>query len=243
MLLLRSLAFNVFFYLYTLLLMIGLIVVLVLPGPGPTLWVARVWSWGNLWALRVICGMTYEMRGVENVPPGGLIVAAKHQSAWETFALITVIRRPAYILKKELMYVPLFGWLLWKAQQVPVDRGRKGAALASIVVGARRAVESGQQVMIFPEGTRKAVDAPPDYKFGVVHLYQQLGVSVQPVALNSGLFWRRRSIIRRPGKVLVEFLPPIPPGLSQAEFTARLQEEIETASNRLVAESRATGLV
>jgi 1-acyl-sn-glycerol-3-phosphate acyltransferase len=241
MLLLRSLVYNLFFYLWTLLLMVVILPFLLWPTSRPILFIGLVWGVGNLWALRVICGTTYEFRGVENLPDGAILVAAKHQSAWETFAFFLHFRRPAYVYKRELAYVPLFGWLIWKANQIPVDRGKKGVALASITEGAKRAVARGHQVMIFPEGTRRAVDAPPDYKFGVTHLYSELGVPCQPVALNAGLFWRRRSIIRRPGKVLVEFLPPIPPGLPPDVFAERLEREIETATRRLIDEARAAG--
>lgn len=241
MLAMRSLVFNLFFYLYTIALMIFIIPTIVWPTSQPILWIGYVWGRGNLWALRVICGMTVEWRGMEKIPDGPLLVAAKHQSAWETFAFFIPFRRPAYVYKRQLAYVPLFGWLIWKAKQIPVDRGKKGAALASITDGALKAAAIGRQVMIFPEGTRRAVEAPPDYKFGVTHLYATLGLTCQPVALNSGMFWSRKSFTRRPGTVLVEFLDPIPPGLPPAEFAAKLQDGIETATNRLIAESRARG--
>ncbi len=238
---LRSFIFNIFFYLWTLVLMIFIMPMMLWPGSGPILWIGLVWGRGNLWALRVICGTHVEWRGMEKIPDGPILVAAKHQSAWETFAFFIPFRRPAYVYKRQLAYVPLFGWMVWKAKQIPVDRGRKGEALASITRGALKAVGLGRQVMIFPEGTRRAVDAPPDYKYGVTHLYAELGVPCQPVALNSGLFWSRKSFTRRPGTVLVEFLDPIPPGLPQEEFAAKLKDGIETATQRLIAESRAKG--
>jgi len=241
MLHLRSLLFNIFFYLWTLILMIIVLPALAWPNDRPILAIGLIWGRGNLWALRVICGLKVEWRGMEKIPDGPLLVAAKHQSAWETFAFFIPFPRPAYVYKRQLAYVPLFGWLIWKARQIPVDRGRKGEALASITVGAKRAAAIGRQVMIFPEGTRRPVDAPPDYKFGVTHLYRALGLPCQPVALNSGMFWSRKSMTRRPGTVLVEFLDPIPPGLPPAEFAAKLEAGIEEATNRLIAESRARG--
>jgi 1-acyl-sn-glycerol-3-phosphate acyltransferase len=241
MLLLRSIVFNLFFYLWTALLVVILLPMLAWPNGRPILFIGTVWGRGNLWALRVICDMRVELRGLEKIPTCPFMVAAKHQSAWETFAFFIPFPRPAYIFKRELIYVPLFGWLVWKAKQIPVDRGKKGGALASITPGAKAALARGQQVMIFPEGTRRAVDAPPDYKYGVVHLYSVLGVPCQPVAHNAGLFWPRRSFLRRPGTVVVECLDPIPPGLASEEFAARLQAEIETATDRLVAEARAKG--
>lgn len=241
MLIVRSLAFNLFFYLWTGLLILVLMPSLLLPGDRPILAIGLLWCRGNLLALRLICGMKVEWRGLEKVPEGPILVAAKHQSAWETFAFFIPFRRPAYVYKRQLAYVPLFGWLIWKANQIPVDRGKKSAALASMTAGAQQAVRLGRQVMIFPEGTRKAVGAPPDYKFGVTHLYATLGVPCQPVALNSGMFWSRKSFIRRPGTVLVELLDPIPPGLPAEVFAERLKDEVEAATNRLIAESLARG--
>jgi 1-acyl-sn-glycerol-3-phosphate acyltransferase len=241
MLHLRSLVFNVFFYLWTAFLLLVLIPVMLLPGSKAILAIGLLWGRGNLWALDVICGMKVEWRGMEKIPDGPILVAAKHQSAWETFAFFVPFRRPAYVYKRQLAYVPLFGWAVWKARQIPVDRGRKGEALASITTGAKAAAAIGRQVMIFPEGTRRAVGAPPDYKYGVAHLYKTLDLPCQPVALNSGMFWSRKSFTRRPGTVLVEFLDPIQPGLSPAEFSERLEAVIEEASNRLIAESRARG--
>jgi len=241
MLYLRSLVFNIFFYLWTGLLLLVLIPILLLPGSRAILAIGLLWGRGNLWALRVICDMKVEWRGMEKIPDGPILVAAKHQSAWETFAFFIPFRRPAYVYKRQLAYVPLFGWLIWKARQIPVDRGGKGVALASIAAGAVRAAADGRQVMIFPEGTRRAVGAAPDYKFGVTHLYERLGVPCQPVALNSGMFWSRKSFIRRPGTVLVELLDPIPPGLPPAVFAERLKAEVEAATNRLIAESLARG--
>ncbi|WP_296576332.1 1-acyl-sn-glycerol-3-phosphate acyltransferase [Phreatobacter sp.] len=241
MLHLRSLVFNVFFYLWTGLLLLVMILLLLLPGDRLILGIGLVWGRGNLWALRVICDLKVEWRGMEKIPEGAILVAAKHQSAWETFAFFLPFRRPAYVYKRQLAYVPLFGWAVWKARQIPVDRGKKGEALASITAGAKIAASIGRQVMIFPEGTRRPVAAPPDYKYGVAHLYRTLDLPCQPVALNSGMFWGRKSFIRRPGTVLVEFLDPIPPGLSPTEFAERLEADIEGATNRLIAESRARG--
>lgn len=239
MLLLRSVIFNLFFYLWTFVLLIVLIPAMIWPLGNPVLFIGWVWCQGNLWALRTICNLKVDYRGLEKVPEGAVLVAAKHQSAWETFAFFVPFPRPAYIYKRELSYIPLFGWAIWRARQIPVDRGKKGEALASITAGAQAALGRDQQVMIFPEGTRRAVDAPPDYKYGVTHLYAALGATCQPVAHNAGLFWPRRSFLRRPGTVIVECLDPIPPGLPPEVFAERLKTTIETATNRLVAEARA----
>lgn len=236
----RSIAFNALFYLNTLVYLVVALPTFFLPYRA-IIAVARSWARTSLMLLRVVAGLKYEVRGLDKMPAGPIIVAAKHQSAWETFAFFVPFRRPAYVYKRQLAYVPLFGWLIWKARQIPVDRGGKGVALASIADGAETAVADGRQVMIFPEGTRKAVGAAPDYKFGVTHLYEKLGVPCQPVALNSGMFWSRKSFIRRPGTVLVELLDPIPPGLPPEVFAERLKAEVEAATNRLIAESLARG--
>lgn len=241
MLHLRSLVFNVFFYLWTGLLLLVMVPLMLLPGDRLILGIGLLWGRVNLWALRVICDLKVEWRGMEKIPDGAILVAAKHQSAWETFAFFLPFRRPAYVYKRQLAYVPLFGWAVWKARQIPVDRGKKGEALASITEGAKTAATIGRQVMIFPEGTRRPVAAPPDYKYGVAHLYLTLELPCQPVALNSGMFWSRKSFTRRPGTVLVEFLDPIPPGLSATDFAEKLEADIEGATNRLIAESRARG--
>jgi 1-acyl-sn-glycerol-3-phosphate acyltransferase len=196
------------------------------------------WCWTNLTLFNLICGVKSEIRGRENIPAGGFIVACKHQSAWETMALVTAFPAPRYILKRELMWIPFFGFYLKKADQIAINRGRKAEAIAAINAAAAAAIAEGGQVLIFPEGTRRPVDAPPDYKMGVAHLYDALKVPVLPVAINAGVCWPRRTFIKNPGTVVMEFLPVIQPGLPKAEFFNRLQETIETHSNRLVAEAR-----
>jgi 1-acyl-sn-glycerol-3-phosphate acyltransferase len=166
-------------------------------------------------------------------------VACKHQSLWETFALVPLFEDPTYILKRELTWIPLFGWYVWKADMVPINR--RGGALALVEMNARakKAVDDGRQILIFPEGTRRPAGAPPAYKFGVAHLYASLGVPCVPVALNSGLFWPRRQFTRRPGTIVVEILEPIAPGLPRDAFFHQMQDQIETASRRLSLEGLA----
>jgi 1-acyl-sn-glycerol-3-phosphate acyltransferase len=222
MLALRSLVFNLAFFLVTAILMIACLPTLFM-GRHAVFWLARTWSTTILWLLRVICGMRVDFRGTERIPKGGLIIAPKHQSAWETFALLGHVSDFSYILKRELTWIPLFGWYLKAAEQIAIDRARGGAALAQATTRAREIVQGGRQVFIFPEGTRRPAGAPPKYKFGVAHIYAEAGVPCLPVALNSGLFWGRRTFIKRPGTVLVEFLEPIPPGLDKATFYQLLQ--------------------
>ena len=142
-------------------------------------------------------------------------------------------------MKRELFWIPFHGWFSKKFEMIPVDRDKGPAALRRMLREAKARIADGREIIIFPEGTRRAPGAPPDYKTGVILLYDALGVPCVPVALNSGLFWPRRSLIRRPGTIVVEFLDPIPPGLPKAEFLKRLTEAIETASSRLLAEAEA----
>ena len=238
MLLVRSLVFNVAFYLNLLLWMLVFLPTLLMPRKV-LLRAAQAWGASSVWLLKVLVGLRVEIRGRERIPPGGLLVAAKHQSVLETFALLPLVDDPAFILKRELLWIPLFGWLAWKAGMVPIDRSGGAQALAAMNRRARAEIAAGRQILIFPEGTRRTAGAPPAYKFGVAHLYRAFGVACLPVALNSGLYWPRRQFIRRPGTVVIEILDPIPPGLPRDVFLQELQDRIETASNRLLAEGLA----
>ncbi len=230
----RSVVFNIAFYLVLIVYLIVALPTLLLPR-GALLWMVKNWSAVNLAMLRIICGLHCEFRGVEKIPPGAVLVASKHQSLWETFALITILKDPAYILKRELMWIPFFGWCAWKAQMIPVDRGARSQALNAMTERARVEIGKGRQIIIFPEGTRRAPGAEPKYKFGVAFLYSELGIPCVPVALNSGVFWPRRSFMRYPGMVRVEFLDPIPPGLDRQTFFDRVEREIEGKTAELVA--------
>jgi 1-acyl-sn-glycerol-3-phosphate acyltransferase len=234
----RSLLFNFLFYVTTtLFVVIG----------SPLLFAPRRWAIAalavhgrfELWLLKVLVGTRLEVRGREKLPNGPCLVASKHQSAWETFALIPLFRDPALLMKRELFWIPFHGWFSKKFEMIPVDRDKGPAALRAMLRETKKRVAQGREIIIFPEGTRRPPGAPPDYKTGVVLLYEVLGIPCVPVALNSGLFWPRRSLLRRPGTIVVEFLDPIPTGLPKSEFLSRLIESIETASNRLLAEAKA----
>jgi 1-acyl-sn-glycerol-3-phosphate acyltransferase len=232
----RSIAFNVLFYLNTAVWLLIALPTFFMSYRG-ILAVAKAWGRCNLVLLRV-AGIDYEIRGREKIPPGALIVAAKHQSAWETFALLPLFDNPLFIVKRELQWIPIFGWLMIKGRMVPVDRSAGSAALTAMTERARIELARGRQLIIFPEGTRRPAGAEPRYKFGVARLYGAEGVPCVPIALNSGLFWPRRSILRLPGTVLVEILDPIAPGLETDVFFERLQHDIETATARLIAEAK-----
>lgn len=231
----RSLLFNALFYVNITVRMIVALPTILLPYSflhG----VLRRYASSTLWFLRIVCGIEVEWRGREKLPTGPYIVACKHQSLWETFALFMLLPDPTYVLKRELMWLPLFGWLATKARMIPIDRGSHAKALASMIAAARREATRGRQIVIFPEGTRRPPGAKPRYLPGAAFLYAELGLPCVPVALNSGLFWPRRSLRRHPGTVLVEVLDPIPPGLEKREFLTRLQSVTEDATARLVAE-------
>jgi 1-acyl-sn-glycerol-3-phosphate acyltransferase len=232
----RSIAFNVLFYLNTLFWLAVALPTFFMPYRA-ILWIATTWGRINLVLLRV-AGIDYEIRGREKIPSGALIVAAKHQSAWETFALLWMFDNPTFIIKRELQWIPIFGWLTIKGRMVPVDRSAGSQALTAMTARAKIELSEGRQLIIFPEGTRRPAGAEPRYKYGVAHLYAATGVPCLPIALNSGLFWPRRSILRFPGKVLVEILDPIAPGMDKDAFFKRVQNEIETATARLIAESK-----
>jgi 1-acyl-sn-glycerol-3-phosphate acyltransferase len=233
----RSLLFNILFYVTsTLFVVLG----------SPLFFAPRRWAMTalaihgrfELWLLKVVCGIKLEVRGAEKLPQGACLVAAKHQSAWETFGLIPLFRDPAVLMKRELFWIPFHGWFSHKFGMIPVDRDKGPAALRRMVREAKLRIAQGREIIIFPEGTRRAPGAPPEYKTGVVLLYEALEISCVPLALNSGAFWPRRSLSLRPGTIVVEFLDPIPPGLPKAEFVERLIGSIETASERLLVEAR-----
>ena len=238
LILVRSIIFNFLFYLNTLILLIVALPTFFLPYRA-IIWVAKTWGRINLVLLRVVVGIHVEVRGREKIPNGPVLVAAKHQSAWETFALVPLFDNPVFIVKRELQWIPVFGWLMIKGRMVPVDRSAGSQALVEMAERARIELADTRQLIIFPEGTRRAAGAEPRYKFGVAHLYAAEGVPCVPIALNSGLFWPRRSIRRIPGTVVIEILDPIPPGLEKDVFFKRVQSDIETATERLIDKGRA----
>lgn len=186
-----------------------------------------------LWELQLICGLDFEIAGREHMPRGGEIVAAKHQSAWETIALTALLDDPAFVLKRELFFLPVAGWVMWKTGHIGV---RRGGGLKAITDMCKRALIRHRQaraIVIFPEGTRTEPNEQVNYRPGVAHLYRELNVACIPVALNSGLFWPRRSILRYPGTITIRFLPPVPPGLDSSGFMDRLRERIEPAAQVL----------
>lgn len=232
----RSVIFNIVLYLNFTILAVLCSPILIFPQKWG--WpVVRFWANSSLWWHRLVCGIDEDVRGLENRPEGGYIVACKHQSAWETLRVVTLVDKPAFIVKRELMWIPLFGWYMYRFGQIPVNRGKRSVALMAMTEHAKRAIANGQQVIIFPEGTRRPPGAQPNYRYGIVHMYKALGVPCLPVALNSGLYWPRRSTIHVRGTVRMDILPAIEAGLAGEVFAERLQSDIESASDRLIEEA------
>jgi len=237
MILVRSLLFNAAFYLTTVAYLIGTLPVFFIVPQRTAMAIVRSWASLSTHLLRVLAGTSVEVRGLDNLPAGGVIVAAKHQSAFETFALIPLLANPSVVMKQQLQRIPIFGQFTIKAGMIAVDRGGRSVALHALAERASEEIANGRQVIIFPEGSRRTPGAAPAYRGGIALLYRSLGVPVVPVAVNSGLYWPRRSFLHYPGTIIVEFLPPIPPGLASRAFLDRLESTIEAACDRLLAEA------
>ena len=237
MIALRSLLFNAALYVTTALEMIVFTPFYFVVSRERAWFVPKFWARANLWLMRVICGTDHEVEGLENLPEGGTILAPKHQSFWDTFALLPHFRDPVIILKRELLFIPLFGLFLARMNMIAIRRGDRRRALAEVARRAREEVIGNRrQLLIYPEGTRRAPGDEPLYKYGVTHLYLELGVPVVPIAMNPGLFWPRRRFRRYPGTIKVRILEPIQPGLDKDTFMATLVERLETAQDELLLE-------
>jgi len=225
MTLLRSILFVI--WLYGSMAAVGIVLWPFVLADDRHVWTAlRSWGRATLWGLRWIVGARVSFEGLEHLPEGGALIAAKHQSMLDTIAPALFLPKPVFIYKRELGATPVMGAYLRK-NQIAVDRGGHATALKSIVRGAREAVAKGRQVLIFPEGTRPPLDAAPDYKPGIAAMYKDLNIPVTPIALNTGLIWNPKGLIRRPGRVVFKVLPPIPAGLSRDDFMRELEARIE----------------
>ncbi|HTN60783.1 MAG TPA: lysophospholipid acyltransferase family protein, partial [Devosia sp.] len=239
----RSALFYALFIGQTIVVAIVIGTIALIAGRTKTGWeMAKYWCRSNLFLLRWVAGVRTSVSGMENIPPGGCIIAAKHQSDWDVFAIFPHSVRPAYIVKKELMRIPFWGWAARSLDCIEVDRKKGAQAIPEMMRQAHAAVERGCRIVIFPEGTRKAPLAPADYKYGVARLYAELKVPVVPVALNSGLFWGRNSPVIWPGLAQAKFLPAIEAGLAPDVFLARLKKAIESESDDLILTAVEKGL-
>lgn len=241
MTILRSLAFNIAFY-------VNLIVQMLLwtpfyfLAPRKTAWVVpKFWARSCKWLHETIAGTKNEISGLENIPAGSFILAPKHQSFWDAIAFFELLDDPLYILKRELTWIPFFGWYVMKMRMIPVNRGSRSRALKGVIAATKAEMaRNPRQLIIYPEGTRRAPGDAPSYKYGIVELYDQLQLPVVPVAHAAGLYWPRRRFMRYPGTIRARFLPPIPAGLGREEFMARLVAETEAACDQALVEA-ATG--
>lgn len=229
---LRSLLFNLLYYTWT--PGLGLISVPRLLSEDGARNVIKLWAWGGVNLLKICCNVPWEVRGREHINEAPCIYAVKHQSAWETMGLWLILPQIAFVIKKELAMTPIIGWYLRRSRQIAVDRDAGLSALKKMLAEAREQMTSGRSIIIYPEGTRTTPGEDATYHPGVAMLYEKLGVPVVPVALNTGLFWGRRAFLMRPGKIVVEFLPPIAPGMKAREFLGTLKDTIETASRKLI---------
>ncbi|HWA42852.1 MAG TPA: lysophospholipid acyltransferase family protein [Hypericibacter adhaerens] len=230
---LRALLFNLLFYLATAFFaVVGLPTLLF--GANAVYALCRLWVGTTLWLLKLLVGLDHRVVGRERLPAEPVIFAVKHQSSWETLALAKILDRPIYVLKRELIWIPLFGLYLLGSGALAVDRGAGAKALRQLIRAAERAAASGRPFLIFPEGTRVAPGQHRPYQPGIAALYDKLDRPVVPVALNSGVFWGRRSFLKKPGRITVEFLDPIPAGLDRRRFMKELETRLEGASRRLL---------
>lgn len=197
---------------------------------------AKVWAIGSLWLLKKFCGVTYEFRGLENLPSTPCIIACKHQSMWETIVMHLVINRPVYVYKKELEMIPFYGWYLKVMSGIKLNRKGGASALKSMIKQSKNYLGKNQSIVLFPQGTRVPVGGEVSkypYQAGVAALYLSCNVVVVPTALNSGVYWPKHQVKKYPGKIILEFLPAIETGLKRDEFNARLEKAIEERSSEL----------
>jgi 1-acyl-sn-glycerol-3-phosphate acyltransferase len=235
MLFIRSTLFNIAFYINTIGRLIAMGPTMMFGTTAQTLALAKKWASTSVWLHAKLAGTHIEIEGLENIPEGGFIFAAQHQSSWDTFVFMPLLRSPVFIYKKELNSVPLFGHCLRKTEMIAVDRKARGKAMAGVLKGAKHEVsENGRQLFIFPEGTRRPAGADFEYKFGVGRIYKEIDVPIVPVALVSGVFWPRNSYLRQPGRFKARILSPIETGLSIEDVMAKLIHVTEEASDDLL---------
>jgi 1-acyl-sn-glycerol-3-phosphate acyltransferase len=240
---LRAFVFNLAAFAWTTLAGTVALPLLLLPRCA-SIGVGWLWSRGMVTLLRHIVGIRHELRGFDRLSPGGVIIAMKHQSAWDAVILPLVLDDPAIVVKAELVRLPIYGWYMWRSGlAIPIDRRGGAATLRGMVAKAKEAAAAGRPVVIFPQGTRVAPGTHLPYQPGVAALYQALGLPLVPAAVNSGLFWGRRAFLKRPGRIVLEFLDPIPPGWPRARLMAELEARVEAATAALEAEALGTGPV
>ena len=233
-LVLRSALFLLWFAVISVVMNVMALPVLLL-SPELSMAAAALWGRAVLFGLKHIAGIGLEVRG--RLEQQRVLIASKHFTMWETIAYLALFRRPAIVMKQSLLRIPLYGWYCRKMGMIAIDRTAGASAIRRMAARGKQALADNRPILIFPEGTRKRLGAPPDYKPGVAALYAQLGVPCVPVTHNSGLFWS--GFLKRPGTIVVQLLEPIPPGLSRKHFMATLEKRIEEGTVRLLEETSA----
>jgi 1-acyl-sn-glycerol-3-phosphate acyltransferase len=229
----RSILFVVLFYIWSLAMCVLFLPSLLLPR-GVVAWGFKAWSGGVTFLLGACCAIKIEVRGRQHRPAGRALVAAKHQCMFDVFAQFVILPDSCFVMRKELMLIPFFGWYAWKQRMVVVDRGGGSTALRQMVRDGQDRLAEGRQLLIFPEGHRNQPGVAGDYQPGVAGLYRDLGLPAHLVATNSGVHWPAHGILRKPGTIVFEYLEPLPAGLKRGDFMRQMQERIETASNALL---------
>lgn len=238
---LRAFIFNIIFYGFTFLFCLLATPCLLLPRPQ--YFKVLMWYFETVPLIeKYVLGLDYEIRGLENLPKDGkYIIAAKHYSAYETMKLHILFPDPAIIMKQELKSIPLWGWHAEKSDMIFIDRGSRDVAMRSLVEGAKRMASLGRPIIIFPQGTRVNVSDTIQnrpYKFGIIKMYESVGLPIIPLAMNSGVYWAKDAFIKKSGKVVFEFLEPIPAGLDPQAAFETMRDRVEAASEKLVIEAQ-----
>lgn len=236
MIFLRSLIFNLCFIAWAFIASV-IFAPLFLFSKNGAIRAGKPWAKGALFLARHILGITHEIKGAERLTNEPVIYASKHQSAWDTCIFLVLLDAPCYVLKRELLRIPFWGWYLWRMRMIAIDRSGKASTMKQMIRDAKDRLSEGRTIVIYPEGTRTKPGAAPTYHPGVIALYSQLGVPVIPVALNSGCFWGKNAFLKKPGKITLSLLEPIQPGLPKGEFLPKLQEIIESETDRLTPHS------
>lgn len=231
----RSVVFITQMYVMLAVIAVVFLPVALLGGRSGAIWVCRSYAHWVVFTARWMIGLRCEVRGTP--PTDDVLVAAKHQSFLDILLIFRAVPRGRFIMKKELVWTPFVGWYGYLIGCIPVDRGKRAKAIKSMLNAANSDRMRGGQLIIFSQGTRVAPGVKAPYKIGTGALYRELKLDCVPVATNVGVFWPRRSMFRKPGLAVVEFLPRIPAGLSVADFMAQVEAEVETASDKLMAEA------
>ena len=194
----------------------------------------NLWILGIFKLLETTCNITHEVKGMENIPEYSILVASKHQSAFETFALFFYINKSIFIHKKQLFFIPIFGQYLKKTNMISINRSEGTASMRKMLKEAKLKMSAGYSIIIFPEGTRKIPGDKPDYKTGFIGIYNETESEILPVAVNSGRYWPKHIFIKNSGKIIIKILKPIPAKLKKDEILEKIESVIEEETNKII---------